>query len=91
MAKSNQKTPPPAAPLTGEAPAGTETRFHDFTPAQLEAIKPALDQMQNLQQYLGFFFGYIQKEAKLPDSVTGWTLGARPGSNIPCLLGHVKK
>lgn len=70
---------------------GTEVRYHEFTDAQLETIKPALDQIQQAQQFVGFFLGYVQKEAKLPESLDGWILAPSPATGKPAMKGRVKK
>jgi len=74
-----------------DAPAGsaTEERFHEFTEAQFAHIKPLIEQIQQAQQRISHFLGYIQAEAALPDAQ--WELYFSPARKQPCMRALVPK
>lgn len=80
----NTPTPVPAP----QAPQTTEVR-HDFSEVQLETIKPLLDQIGQIQGTLNFFLNHVEREAKLPKSVSGYQLAFDQMAGKPYLKGQV--
>ena len=80
--------PAAAPPEQPPQPQAREVR-HPLTEAQIAAIKPAMDRIQQLQEMVGMFLGYVQNEQKLPQSVDGWRLDMDPATQKPVIVGHV--
>lgn len=69
--------------------ANTKIVRHDFTEAQLEAIKPVMNQVASLERQLSWFVTYVTKEAKLPESLDNYQVQFDKLTGKPHLVGHV--
>lgn len=58
---------------------------------QREHVAPVLQQMDVAQRVLSFFIGYVEKENKLPESISGYTLKKDEQTQQPYLVGLVKE
>jgi len=71
-------------------PVPAKEHRHDLTEAQIATIQPMLQQLNEIQRFLSFFIGYVEREDKLPASTNGYRL-ATDEDGTPYMTGTVEK